>query len=133
MAKSQALFWLGVLGFLPCLGAFLGIRDPRTSYSVLISAAVSFLGLLATKKVIPVLKTATLRANLFGYDINKKGSEQGEKKIPESLGLAPGVVFLVCIILFQQLHSYDMASVLHSGVCCVGAFALRYALQGIYK
>lgn len=28
-------------------------------------------------------------------DINKKGSREGEKKVPESLGLASGVVFLV--------------------------------------
>ena len=31
-----------------------------------------------------------------GLDINKKGTEAGEKMVPESLGLAPGVVFLVC-------------------------------------
>ena len=31
------------------------------------------------------------------------GTPGGEKKVPESLGLAPGVVFLVCIILFQLL------------------------------
>ena len=30
-----------------------------------------------------------------GLDINKKGTEAGEKKVPESLGLAPGLVFLV--------------------------------------
>ena len=41
------------------------------------------------------------------------GTKGGEERIPESLGLAPGVVFLVCIILFQQLHCYDVASVLH--------------------
>lgn len=40
------------------------------------------------------------------------GTEAGEKKIPESLGLAVGVVFLVCIVLFQQLHFYDVASIL---------------------
>lgn len=28
-------------------------------------------------------------------DINKKGSKEGEKRVPESLGLAAGVVFLV--------------------------------------
>ena len=37
----------------------------------------------------------------------------GEKKVPESLGLAPGVVFLVCIVLFQLLHSHDTAALLH--------------------
>ena len=30
-----------------------------------------------------------------GLDINKKGTEAGEKRVPEALGLAPGVVFLV--------------------------------------
>lgn len=33
-----------------------------------------------------------------GLDINKKGTEAGEKKVPESLGLAPGVVFLVRLL-----------------------------------
>lgn len=40
------------------------------------------------------------------------GTKGGEKKIPESLGLAPGVVFLLCIISFQLLHFYDAAAVL---------------------
>lgn len=41
------------------------------------------------------------------------GTPGGEKKVPESLGLAPGVVFLVCIILFQLLQYYDVPSVVH--------------------
>ena len=41
------------------------------------------------------------------------GTTLGEKKVPESLGLAPGVVFLVCIVLFQLLHSHDTAALLH--------------------
>ena len=40
------------------------------------------------------------------------GTKGGEKKIPESLGLAPGVVFLLCIIFFQLLHFYDAAAIL---------------------
>jgi hypothetical protein len=40
------------------------------------------------------------------------GTKGGEKKIPESLGLAPGLVFLLCIIFFQLLHFYDAAAVL---------------------
>ncbi len=36
------------------------------------------------------------------------GTEAGEKQIPESLGLAPGVVFLICLIVSQQLQSYDI-------------------------
>ena len=104
---------LALLGFAPCLVAFVRIDDARTWWSILVSAFVSLAGLQVTKRVIPLLKEYTLRRGLFGKDINKKGSEAGDKKIPESLGLAPGIVFLVCIILFQQLHYYDAASVLH--------------------
>lgn len=43
-----------------------------------------------------------LQAGLFGMDINKKGSKEGEKKVPESLGLAAGVVFLVSLLLGGQ-------------------------------
>ncbi|KAK9917197.1 hypothetical protein WJX75_001761 [Coccomyxa subellipsoidea] len=67
----------------------------------------------SSRSLIPVLKPIHLRRNLFGYDINKKGTPGGEKKVPESLGLAPGVVFLVCIILFQLLQYYDVPSVMH--------------------
>jgi hypothetical protein len=33
--------------------------------------------------------------DLFGMDINKKGTAGGEKKIPESMGLVPAVMFLI--------------------------------------
>ena len=104
---------LAVLGFAPCIAAFARIDDARTWWSIIVSASVSFAGLEVTKRVIPLLKRYTLKRGLYGRDINKKGTEAGEKHIPESLGLAPGIVFLVCIILFQQLHYYDAASVLH--------------------
>ena len=51
-----------------------------------------------------VLQAATLLTS---------GTPGGEKKVPESLGLAPGVVYLVCIILFQLLQYYDVPSVVH--------------------
>jgi UDP-N-acetylglucosamine--dolichyl-phosphate N-acetylglucosaminephosphotransferase len=71
------------------------VKENRTKYSILISAVISLLGFYATKAAIPLIKRRTLKAGLHGKDINKKGSEAGEKDIPESLGLAPGVVFLV--------------------------------------
>jgi UDP-N-acetylglucosamine--dolichyl-phosphate N-acetylglucosaminephosphotransferase len=83
------------LSFLPSLLAFVSIQDDRTRYSILISAFVSCLGFFATVKIIPVIQARTLRAGLFGRDLNKSGTEAGEKKIPESLGLASGLVFLV--------------------------------------
>lgn len=39
------------------------------------------------------------------------GTEAGEKHIPESLGLAPGLVFLICLIVFQQLQYYDFGAI----------------------
>lgn len=152
MPVDSSLQALGALGFAPCLFAFAQINDERTRYAIIVSAIVSALGFFATKSIIPVIKRRTLRAGLHGKDINKKGTEAGEKDIPESLGLAPGLVFLVsavhhqqgcpfqvfytcgglegtrvasiingalwfimqvCIILFQQLHYYDVASLIH--------------------
>lgn len=42
-------------------------------------------------------------------------------QIPESLGLAPGVVFLVCIVLFQQLHYFDIAAAVRWAVGGAGS------------
>ncbi|KAK9836140.1 hypothetical protein WJX81_004399 [Elliptochloris bilobata] len=113
-SRTIALSVLATAGFAPCVCAFFLLDDVRTRYSVVISAAISVLGFLAARSAIPVVKAYTLRANLFGMDINKRGTAMGAKKVPESLGLAPGVVFLVCIVLFQLLHSHDAAAVLHS-------------------
>jgi len=37
-------------------------------------------------------------------------------QIPEALGLASGVVFLVCIVLFQQLHHWDLPAALQAAL-----------------
>ena len=95
MQPRAYLYALAAVWLAPSAVAFLRIDDDRVRYSILLSALVSYLGFLATKAAIPVVKAATLRAGLFGLDINKKGSKAGDKKIPESLGLASGVVFLV--------------------------------------
>ena len=48
----------------------------------------------------PVASRYVLHCNLFGYDINKKGTPQGLIKIPESLGIVVEIDFLVLAILF---------------------------------
>lgn len=98
MQTRKPVLVLATLGFLPSLLAFARIDDEKARYSILVSAVISILGFFATKAIIPLIKARTLRAGLHGKDINKKGSEAGEKDIPESLGLAPGVVFLVSFI-----------------------------------
>lgn len=49
--------------------------------SILISALVSMLGFFITVKMIPVASKYVLRRNLFGYDINKKGTPDGLIKV----------------------------------------------------
>ncbi|KAK2977044.1 hypothetical protein RJ640_007502 [Escallonia rubra] len=71
---------------------------------ILINAAISFAGFFLTLAMIPVASRYVLKRNLFGYDINKKGTPQGSIKVPESLGIVVGIVFLVLTILFQYFH-----------------------------
>ncbi|XP_024187307.1 UDP-N-acetylglucosamine--dolichyl-phosphate N-acetylglucosaminephosphotransferase isoform X1 [Rosa chinensis] len=72
--------------------------------SILINAALSLAAFFVTVKMIPVASRYVLRRNLFGYDINKKGTPQGTIKVPESLGIVVGIVFLVFSILFQYFN-----------------------------
>ncbi|KAL8459988.1 hypothetical protein ACS0TY_031002 [Phlomoides rotata] len=72
--------------------------------SILISALVSVIGFFITVKMIPVASKYVLRRNLFGYDINKKGTPDGLIKVPESLGIVIGIVFLAVTILFQYFN-----------------------------
>ena len=49
--------------------------------SILINAGLSLVGFFLTVKMIPVASKYVLRRNLFGYDINKKGTPQGTVKV----------------------------------------------------
>nr|GEV39805.1 UDP-N-acetylglucosamine--dolichyl-phosphate N-acetylglucosaminephosphotransferase-like [Tanacetum cinerariifolium] len=72
--------------------------------SVLINALLSFGGFMVTLLMIPVASRYVLRRNLFGFDINKRGTPQGLIKVPESLGIVVGIVFLVVAIIFQYFN-----------------------------
>ncbi|EOY09110.1 PREDICTED: UDP-N-acetylglucosamine--dolichyl-phosphate N-acetylglucosaminephosphotransferase [Theobroma cacao] len=72
--------------------------------SILINAALSVAGFFLTQRMIPVASRYVLKRNLFGFDINKKGTPQGTVKVPESLGIVVGIVFLVLAILFQYFN-----------------------------
>lgn len=95
-APQAALKVLAVACLLPAAWVLaVQLTDERSRYCILTSAAVSIAGFFAALRLIPLTKAYTLRAGLSGLDINKKGSKEGEKPVPESLGLASGVVFLV--------------------------------------
>jgi UDP-N-acetylglucosamine--dolichyl-phosphate N-acetylglucosaminephosphotransferase len=57
-----------------------------------------------------VVARKTLARGICGKDLNKKGTPAGETPIPESAGLAPAAVFLLCIICFELIHYYDINS-----------------------
>ncbi|KAK1292708.1 hypothetical protein QJS10_CPB17g01722 [Acorus calamus] len=61
-------------------------------------------GFVVVFRLIPVAAKYVLRRNLFGFDINKKGTPEGIIRVPESLGIVVGVVFLVIAILFQHFN-----------------------------
>ncbi|RDX82618.1 UDP-N-acetylglucosamine--dolichyl-phosphate N-acetylglucosaminephosphotransferase, partial [Mucuna pruriens] len=78
--------------------------EPELRRSVLINAGMSLAGLFVTVRMIPVASRYVQKRNLFGFDINKKGTPQGNVKVPESLGIVVGIVFLVVAILFQYFN-----------------------------
>lgn len=71
------------------------LRNDVIRVSILSAAVVSTFGYVLTLKLIPVTMTYTMKAGLFGTDLNKQGSRAASKKVPESVGLVSGVVFLV--------------------------------------
>ncbi|XP_042384553.1 UDP-N-acetylglucosamine--dolichyl-phosphate N-acetylglucosaminephosphotransferase-like [Zingiber officinale] len=78
--------------------------EPGLRRSISISAAMSFGAFVVAVRMIPVAARYVLRRNLFGFDINKKGTPQGAIKVPESLGVLIGFVYLVVAILFQHFN-----------------------------
>ncbi|KAG7566010.1 Glycosyl transferase family 4 [Arabidopsis suecica] len=75
--------------------------DNELKRPILINAGLSLVGFFVTLKLIPVAARYVLRRNMFGFDINKRGTPQGEVKVPESLGIVVGIVFLIVAIVFQ--------------------------------
>ncbi|XVE90855.1 hypothetical protein DITRI_Ditri20bG0109800 [Diplodiscus trichospermus] len=78
--------------------------DQDLKRSILINAALSVAGFFITQRMIPVASRYVLKRGLFGFDINKKGTPRGTVKVPESLGIVVGIVFLVLAILFQYFN-----------------------------
>jgi hypothetical protein len=64
-----------------CLVAFSRLQNRQVGCSLAVSAAVAAWGFFATKKLIPIVARYTERRGLYGYDINKKGTAAGDKKV----------------------------------------------------
>ena len=55
--------------------------DQDLKRSILINAGLSIAGFFVTLKLIPVASRYVIRRNLFGYDINKKGTPGGTLRV----------------------------------------------------
>lgn len=98
-----ALFSFLVL-FFPVTLFFVLEIDWISRKAIMINFVMSVAAFLLTVRLIPYVIPYILRRNMFGYDLNKKGSPAGEVKVPESQGLVVGIVYLVVIILFQAFY-----------------------------
>lgn len=105
---SRGRFWtlvaLGLSAPAPAVWAYFHVEDVHERRWIALCTLVSLVGLVATTKLVPIVQWYTLRKGMFGYDLNKVGTPRGKQKIPEAMGLASGVVFLVCVVIFQQFH-----------------------------
>jgi len=76
-----------------------GIAPHRSQ--LLATAGVAAAGFFLTTALVPIVAKLTHRRKMFGKDLCKKGTSLGDVEVPEALGLVPGVVFMMCVILLQ--------------------------------
>jgi len=77
-----------------------GGDDNKTFVSRLLTyVLVAILGYYGTDSLIPKIKAYTLRKGIHGKDLGKRGTPEADNDIPEALGIVPGAVFLICLIL----------------------------------
>ncbi|GJP32228.1 hypothetical protein CLOM_g16822 [Closterium sp. NIES-68] len=104
-SKNVRVGIFAALVLAPLIVAFVVLDlDPLERRSITINAVMSVAGFVITTKLIPMAVPYMLRRNMFGYDINKRGSPAGEIKIPETQGLVVAIVYLVVTILFQHFY-----------------------------
>lgn len=84
---------------------------------------MSMVGYFATVLMIPVMCKYMLKRKIFGYDINKKGTEEGEKEVPESLGLVSATVFILIsfasILIFKVFLSEENLTEKFAALVCI--------------
>eukprot|EP00501_MAST-03F_sp_TOSAG23-6_P001651 GSMAST32.ASY1.ANO1.1719.1 assembled CDS len=72
---------------------------------------------ISTVQIIPQIKLMLIRANLWGYDLGRRGTSKEKVKVAESLGIVCGTVYLICVTLMgcafarshEELAAYNAA------------------------
>ena len=79
-----------------------GTRDAGALCSVAVAVIVACAAHWMTMRLIPTIAEKALGRNMFGYDLNKRGTARGETRVPESGGLAAGCAYATALTT-QQL------------------------------
>ena len=105
-ARARDMMVIGGLCIAPALLAAPGMmrQGPSTTRLLASITSVCIFAYVSTKRLVNVVQRLTLKRGMFGYDINKRGTPEGEVKVPEAAGLAPGCVYLVCLSILQGAH-----------------------------
>eukprot|EP01041_Mallomonas_annulata_P000831 gene831-1618_t len=81
------------------------MEESRARNTVLLSTSFAVIGFILTNSLVPVVAQYTLRRGICGRDLCKKGTRSESKDIPEALGLAAAVVYLILAIFSQLLFA----------------------------
>lgn len=96
---------------------------PFALISITTVLAMSLMGYLCTVRMIPVMQQYMLKKNICGLDLNKKGTEAGEKKIPESQGLVSATIFTLIsfssILVFKLFLSEEHLTEKFAALVCI--------------
>ncbi len=79
-------------------------------YFILEQLGLAAAGVAATVHMVNVMGDYCRRKEQTGRDLCKKGTPAGDVPIPESQGLAPGIIYLVLIIACQLLYTQSPES-----------------------
>lgn len=107
---------IGMLSIMPPLLVSSKVASQQSKDAIILSFFLAFIGNLVTTWLLTLLPPILEKRGIFGYDINKRGTDAGKIKVPEAAGLAPGVGFLVCFIFSQQLHYYNASYILSNPI-----------------
>lgn len=103
-SKAARLAALCALSLAPAATLLVLVGDQAVRRSLLVSLGLSAVACVGTVRMIPAVVRMTLRRGMFGYDLNKRGTPAGEEKVPEALGLVPGIAFLLVSSAFQWVQ-----------------------------
>jgi hypothetical protein len=80
-------------------------RGSNARHYVVEQALLAVAGFLGVVQMVRVMGDYCRRKGQTGRDLCKRGTAAGELDIPESQGLAPGIIYMVVIIVCQLLYS----------------------------